>query len=109
VAALEVELRCPLEGCDAEADVGSGAMAPTAVRGTQGERAMRRRGDDLKVIPVPARLTRPHRVVAALQQAPQRLRVTKGCVGRALRILQALAEEAERRGYTAWLYGRTRT
>jgi hypothetical protein len=61
---------------------------------------MRKRGDDSTVIPVPTRLTRPHRVVAALQQAPQGLRVTKGCIGRALRILQALAQEAERRGYT---------
>jgi hypothetical protein len=61
---------------------------------------MRKRGEDSAVIPVPARLARPHRVVAALQQAPQGMRATKGCVGRSLRILQALAEEAERRGYT---------
>jgi hypothetical protein len=64
------------------------------------EEAMRKRGEDSAVIPVPARLARPHRVVAALQQAPQGMRATKGCVGRSLRILQALAEEAERRGYT---------
>jgi hypothetical protein len=55
---------------------------------------MSKRGDDSKVIPVPSRLTRPHRVVAKLQQAPEGLRVTKGCIGRALRILQALASES---------------
>jgi hypothetical protein len=45
-------------------------------------------------------LPRPHPVVAALKQAPERLGVSKGCVARALRIFHALACEAERRGYT---------
>lgn len=55
--------------------------------------------------PVPSRLTRPH----PLQQAPEGLRVTKGCIGPALRILQALADEAERRGYTVELARDKRT
>ncbi|MFE3183069.1 hypothetical protein ACFXKR_19695 [Streptomyces violascens] len=57
---------------------------------------------------VPARLTQPHAVVAALQEQPHRMELTKSVYGRALRIIQALVTATESQGHTAAL-GPTQT
>lgn len=57
--------------------------------------------EELLPVPVPAQLRRPHVVVQALQQHTERLNVTKAVRSRALRIIQGLIVEAERRGYEA--------
>lgn len=57
--------------------------------------------EELLPVPVPAQLRKPHAVVRALQQYPERLNVTKIVRSRALRIIQGLVVEAERRGYVA--------
>lgn len=49
---------------------------------------------------VPAALRNPHPVVAALRDDRRRLGLTASVRGRALRVLQALATEAERRGWS---------
>ncbi|WP_234467806.1 hypothetical protein [Streptomyces sp. MBT62] len=51
------------------------------------------------VVPVPTRLTSLHPVVAALRDAEERLVMPPALRRRALVLLQALAAEAERRGY----------
>lgn len=50
-------------------------------------------------IVVPERLVKPHRVVVALRAAPGPLQVSRPHQQRALRLLEALFREAERRGY----------
>lgn len=55
--------------------------------------------EPLAPVPVPAQLRKPHAVVQALQHGPDQLQVTKDVRSRALRIVQALVAEAQRRGY----------
>ena len=52
-------------------------------------------------VPVPARVTAYHRVAGAYREDADRHEVSKGLLGRACRILHALAAEAERRGHLA--------
>ncbi|GAA2465627.1 hypothetical protein ACFPFX_10365 [Streptomyces mauvecolor] len=63
---------------------------------------------ELTPVIVPARLTQPHTVVAALQEQPRRMELTKSVYGRALRIIQALVTATESQGHTATL-GPTQT
>ncbi|MER5948965.1 hypothetical protein ABT127_23235 [Streptomyces sp. NPDC001904] len=58
---------------------------------------------ELTPINVPARLTKPHPVVAALQKRPQRMELTKSVYNRALRLIQALVTTAESKGHTTTL------
>ena len=59
--------------------------------------------EPLTSVPVPAQLRKPHAVVEVLQHGPHQLKVTRDVRSRALRIVQALVTEAERRGYkVAW-------
>ncbi|MFG2674752.1 hypothetical protein [Streptomyces sp. NPDC048445] len=58
---------------------------------------------ELAPLPVPARLTKPHSVVAALQKLPQPMGLTKPVQGRALRIIQALITATETQGQKAAL------
>ncbi|MFJ4125649.1 hypothetical protein ACIP3U_30500 [[Kitasatospora] papulosa] len=58
---------------------------------------------ELTPLPVPARLTKPHSLVAALQQRPQPMGLTKSIQGRALRIIQALIIATESQGHKAAL------
>ncbi|MGG2459221.1 hypothetical protein ACO0M4_05225 [Streptomyces sp. RGM 3693] len=62
---------------------------------------------ELTPLPVPARLTKPHSVVAALQKQSQPMGLTKPVQGRALRIIQALVTATEAQGHKAAL-GTTR-
>lgn len=59
-------------------------------------------------IAVPERLVKPHPVVAALRAAPGPLQVSRPHQQRALRLLEALFREAERRGYKASLADKRR-
>lgn len=52
-------------------------------------------------VPVPDRVSKYHPAVAQYRNDPDRHEVSKDSLGRASRILHALATEAERRGYTA--------
>lgn len=54
---------------------------------------------ELTPLPVPARLTKPHSLVAALQQRSQPMGLTKSIQGRALRIIQALIIATESQGH----------
>ncbi|MFF9070097.1 hypothetical protein ACF09E_32570 [Streptomyces sp. NPDC014891] len=54
----------------------------------------------LEPVPVPARLSRPHSVVRAMQGETQPLGLTKPVQGRALRLVQALITAAERQGHS---------
>ncbi|WP_225882190.1 hypothetical protein [Streptomyces aureocirculatus] len=56
---------------------------------------------ELTPVPVPARLTKPHPIVAALQKLPQPMGLTKPVQGRALRIIQALITATEAQGHKA--------
>ncbi|MFH9397465.1 hypothetical protein [Streptomyces sp. NPDC017556] len=58
---------------------------------------------ELTPLPVLARLTKPHSLVAALQQRPQPMGLTKPIQGRALRIIQALIIATESPGHKAAL------
>ncbi|MEU9620750.1 hypothetical protein [Streptomyces sp. NPDC048155] len=58
---------------------------------------------ELVPIPMPARLTKPHSIVAALQELPQPMGMTKPVQGRALRIIQALITASETQGHRAAL------
>ncbi|WP_258018264.1 hypothetical protein [Streptomyces noursei] len=58
---------------------------------------------ELTPLHVPARLTKPHAVVAALQTQPQPMGLTTPLQGRALRIIQALIAATEAQGYKAAL------
>ncbi|MFE3375819.1 hypothetical protein [Streptomyces anulatus] len=58
---------------------------------------------ELTPITVPARLTKPHAVVAALQKRPQGMGLTKSVHNRALRLIQALVTDAESKGQTTML------
>ncbi|MFC8346478.1 hypothetical protein [Streptomyces sp. NPDC057280] len=58
---------------------------------------------ELTPLPVPARLTKPHAVVAALQKQPQPMGLTKPLQGRALRIIQTLITATEALGHKAAL------
>lgn len=58
---------------------------------------------ELTPLPVPARLTKPHSLVAALQQRPQPMGLTNSIQGRALRIIQALIIATESQGHKAAL------
>ncbi|MFE6165329.1 hypothetical protein ACFQ7F_41215 [Streptomyces sp. NPDC056486] len=58
---------------------------------------------ELTPITVPARLTKPHAVVAALQKRPQGMWLTKSVHNRALRLIQALVTAAESKGHTTAL------
>ncbi|WHM36029.1 hypothetical protein [Streptomyces sp. BPTC-684] len=58
---------------------------------------------ELTPLPVPARLTKPHSIVAALQKLPQPMGLTKPVQGRALRIIQALITATETQGHKAAL------
>ncbi|WP_241834227.1 hypothetical protein [Streptomyces sp. NTK 937] len=58
---------------------------------------------ELTPLPVPARLTKPHPSLAALQQRPQPMGLTKSIQGRALRIIQALIIATESQGHKAAL------
>ncbi|MGW6532122.1 hypothetical protein [Streptomyces venezuelae] len=58
---------------------------------------------ELTPITVPARLTKPHAVVAALQKRPQGMGLTKSVHNRALRLIQALVTAAESKGHTTAL------
>ncbi|MFB9738658.1 hypothetical protein ACFQE4_20745 [Streptomyces thermocoprophilus] len=58
---------------------------------------------ELTPLPVPARLTKPHAVVAALQKQPQPLGLTKPLQGRALRIIQTLIAATTAQGHKASL------
>ncbi|MEY9850124.1 hypothetical protein ABH940_007242, partial [Streptacidiphilus sp. BW17] len=51
-------------------------------------------------VPVPERLTRPHSVVATLRDGKRTLDLGKPVLPRALRLIQAIVAEAERRGHT---------
>ncbi|MFF1379676.1 hypothetical protein [Streptomyces sp. NPDC058308] len=55
---------------------------------------------ELTPLIVPTRLTRPHTVVAALQQQPHRMGLPKSIYGRALRIIQTLVTATESQGHT---------
>ncbi|WP_244375531.1 hypothetical protein [Streptomyces ficellus] len=55
----------------------------------------------LEPVPVPARLTRPHTVVRAMQSQTQPLGLTKPVQGRALRLVQALIIAAEAAGHSS--------
>lgn len=57
-------------------------------------------GDDKCPITVPAQLRHPHPAVGELRDDKSRLGLTASVQGRALRVLQALATEAESRGWT---------
>ncbi|WP_432003281.1 hypothetical protein [Streptomyces sioyaensis] len=57
----------------------------------------------LDPIPVPERLHRPHTIVAALRDGEPALGLSKAVRPRALRLVQAIVTEAERRGHTAQL------
>ena len=50
-------------------------------------------------VPIPDRLVSPHPVVAALREGKRTLPLSKAVQPRALRILQAIVTEVERRGY----------
>jgi hypothetical protein len=64
------------------------------------------RGSEPGPVPVPERVRSYHRAVARYRDELDRQEVSKDCVGRALRILQALAVESERRGYRfEWING----
>lgn len=54
----------------------------------------------LEPAPVPARLTRPHTVVRAMQSESQPLGLTRPVQGRALRLVQALITAAEVQGHS---------
>lgn len=54
----------------------------------------------LEPVAVPARLTRPHAVVQAMQKAKQPLGLTRPVQQRALRIVHALLTAVERNGHT---------
>ncbi|AXU11532.1 hypothetical protein [Streptomyces clavuligerus] len=54
----------------------------------------------LEPVPVPARLTRPHAVVAAMQKERQPLGLPRAVQGRALRLIHALATALEAQGDT---------
>lgn len=56
------------------------------------------RGDDKSPIIVPAQLRSPHPAVAELRDDRSRLSLTASVRGRASRVLQALATEAEAQG-----------
>lgn len=58
---------------------------------------------ELTPLPVPARLAKPHSVVAALQKQPQPMGLTKPVQGRALRIIQSLITATEKQGHRAAL------
>ncbi|MFG2500339.1 hypothetical protein ACGFSB_19260 [Streptomyces sp. NPDC048441] len=58
---------------------------------------------ELASLPVPARLTRPHATVAALQKQPQPMGLTDAVQGRALRIIQALITAARQQGHVVAL------
>ncbi|MFD4634026.1 hypothetical protein ACFVYR_20015 [Streptomyces sp. NPDC058284] len=58
---------------------------------------------ELTPLPVPARLTKPHSIVAALQKLPQPMGLTKPIQDRALSIIQALITATEAQGYKAAL------
>ncbi|MFJ7905295.1 hypothetical protein ACIQ6V_33260 [Streptomyces sp. NPDC096198] len=58
---------------------------------------------ELTPLHVPARLPKPHSVVAALQKLPQPMGLTKPVQGRALHIIQALISASERQGHKAAL------
>ncbi|MFK4213355.1 hypothetical protein [Streptomyces sp. NPDC030920] len=58
---------------------------------------------ELTPLPVPPRLTKPHSLMAALQQRPQPMGLTKSIQGRALRIIQALIIATESQGHKAAL------
>ncbi|WP_239697167.1 hypothetical protein [Streptomyces sp. OspMP-M43] len=58
---------------------------------------------ELTPLPVPARLTKPHAVVAALQKQPQPMGLTKPLQGRALRIIQTLIAATTAQGHKASL------
>ncbi|MDY0340543.1 MAG: hypothetical protein RBS17_04960 [Coriobacteriia bacterium] len=51
-------------------------------------------------VQVPTALRNPHPVIAALRDESRRLGLTSSVRGRALRVLQAIATEAERRGWS---------
>lgn len=53
------------------------------------------------LVRVPGTLRNPHPAVAALRDEPHRLALTPAVKGRALRILQALVNESEARGWSA--------
>jgi hypothetical protein len=55
---------------------------------------------DEQPVPVPARVTRYHPAVVTYRGDSDRHEVSRDALGRASRILQALAVEAERRGYS---------
>jgi hypothetical protein len=55
----------------------------------------------LRPVPVPEKITRFHPVVARFRDEDHRHEVSKPFLPRALRLLQALVTEAERRGYEA--------
>lgn len=59
-----------------------------------------RLSDDKPPIVVPAQLRNPHQAVAELRDDKSRLSLTASVRGRALRVLQALATEAEVQGWT---------
>ncbi|MFE5603390.1 hypothetical protein ACFQ8O_29890 [Streptomyces coelicoflavus] len=54
---------------------------------------------ELIPLSIPARLTKPHSVVATLQKQPQPMGLTKSVQGRALRIIQALITATEAQGH----------
>jgi hypothetical protein len=58
-------------------------------------------GTDIVVqaVPVPARLSRPHRVAAHFRDATDHHQVSRAMLSRSVRIVHALAKEAERRGH----------
>ncbi|MGA4839107.1 hypothetical protein [Streptomyces sp. G45] len=58
---------------------------------------------ELTPLHVPARLTKPHAVVAALEKQPQPMGLTKSIRGRALRIIQALITATGAQGHKAAL------
>jgi hypothetical protein len=54
---------------------------------------------DLEPVPVPARLSRPHPVAARYRDATDQHLVSRAMLSRSVRIIHALAAEAERRGH----------
>ncbi len=54
----------------------------------------------LDPVPVPERLSKPHPVVAALRDGERTLGLSKSVLPRALRLIQGIVAEAERRGHT---------
>ncbi|MGW2817280.1 hypothetical protein [Streptomyces sp. NPDC001415] len=58
---------------------------------------------ELTPLHVPARLTKPHAVVASLQKQPQPMGLTKPLQGRALRIIHTLITATEAHGHKAAL------